>query len=119
MNQLEKWHQDGVIQLFMCSTAQAEAGASHDQQRTLKAWGYTEPRPLVATREERDLLDKISAILFGRGPQSAAEERDCLIVFTAKKYFAVLITDDGGSNTQPRGILVAARSVEARYHCHA
>jgi hypothetical protein len=105
MNQLEKWHRNGVIRLSMCWTAQAEASTGHGRRRSQKAWGYTAPLPLITTRGERDFLDKISVILFGRRPKSAAEERDCLIVFTAKKYFAVLITNDGGSKTQPRGIL--------------
>ena len=105
MNQLEKWHRDGVIRLSMCSTAQAEANAGHDRRRSQKAWSYVSPLPFLTTRGEQDLLDKISDILFGRRPKSAAEKRDCLIVFTAKKYFAVLITNDGASNRQPRGIL--------------
>ena len=37
MNQLEKWHRDGVIRLSMCSTAQAEASAGHDRRRSQKA----------------------------------------------------------------------------------
>ena len=74
MNQLEKWHRDGVIELLMCWTAQYEASADNDRQRSWKAWGYTAPQPCITTRAERDFLDKISLILFGRGPESTAEE---------------------------------------------
>ena len=108
MNLIEKWHEDDVIALRMPLDAQAEAEAGLSPRRTLKAWSYITPLPLVTTAEEQAKLKLIQRILCGSKPTSQSDERDVLIVFTAAKYHGILITADGASNSQPRGILGAA-----------
>jgi hypothetical protein len=108
MNVIEKWYQNGVISLKMPEDAQIEAEAGHCMNRTLKARSYIAPLPLITTAAEQRTLDLIQRLLRGSRPVSESDQRDALIVFTAVKYHGILITADGASNSQPRGILGAA-----------
>jgi hypothetical protein len=94
MNQLEKWHADGVIRLKFPEHAQNEAEASGDVRRTKKARAYWIPQTYLTTDEERERLRKIERIIFGNAPLSPQDKRDALNVFTARKYFGILITAD-------------------------
>jgi hypothetical protein len=94
MNQLEKWHADGVIMLKFPECAQSEAESGLDARRTRKARAYLIPQTLITTDEERKLLCAIERIVFGDGPLSPQDKNDALNVFTAKKYFAILVTAD-------------------------
>jgi len=108
MNLIEKWHENGVISIRMPWDAQTEAEAGHCANRTLKARSYIAPLPLITTAAEQATLDLIQPLLCGSRPVSESDQRDALIVFTAVKYHGILITADGASNSQPRGILGAA-----------
>jgi hypothetical protein len=94
MNQLEKWHADGVIRLKFPEYAQNEAEAGGNARRTRKAREYWIPQSAITTDEERKLLRKIERIIFGDGSLSQQDENDALNVFTAQKYFAILVTAD-------------------------
>ena len=110
MNLLERWHRDGVISLRMPWDAQLEAERGNESQRQ-KAWTYIAPLPFPTTQEEKHDLLRIQQTIFGNHILNDRQRRDALIVFTAKKYFAILITADGRSRTQPRGILGAAKEL--------
>ena len=104
MNQLEAWHKAGVIQIEMAQPAQDEA-ARGDSDRARKARGYVYNEKLAGTSREQESLREIEAILFPSGASGPSERNDVEIVFIARKYDCILVTGDGGSRTQPRGIL--------------
>jgi hypothetical protein len=108
MNLIEKWHENDVIILRLPEDAQDEAEAGFSRNRILKARSYIVPLPLDRNAEERARLKLIQRVLCGSRPMSKSDERDARIVFTAAKYYGILITADGASNSQPRGILGAA-----------
>jgi hypothetical protein len=92
MNQLEKWHADGVIMLQFPEPAQNEAEASGNARRTQKARQYWASLTAPTTEEEQERLRKIERIIFGDAPLSPQDRNDALNVFTARKYFAILVT---------------------------
>jgi hypothetical protein len=59
------------------------------------------------------MLRRIELAVFRAGASTPNEEGDVAIVFNAWKYHATLITADGGSRRQPRGILGAAEELAA------
>ncbi|MCK4261634.1 hypothetical protein KAW55_01275 [bacterium] len=105
MNQLEKWHDDGVIVIEMSEVAQKEAIDSRDQKRLSKTTGYIYSKTLSHNIEEQELMKKIERILFPSGARNRNEKNDVEIIFNAKKYRFILVTSDGGSKSQPGGIL--------------
>lgn len=104
MNQLERWHADKVICLEMAELAQLEA-ARGSPARTRKAHGYIVTMTLPSNAEEHGMLRRIEAVLFPTGAVDQNQRNDVDIVFNAWKYGCPLITSDGGSKTQPGGIL--------------
>ena len=115
MNLLETWHANGVISLRMPWDAQLEAEAGINLKRQRKAGSYIAPLPAITLPHEQQTLEEIKKIIFPKGVNTDSEGNDCLIVFTTWKYAmqsnAVLITADGNSKTQPRGILGAAEDL--------
>jgi predicted nucleic acid-binding protein len=95
MNQLEKWHADGVISLRFPHHAQSEAESGRDARRTQKARSLLIPFPSITLDEERKRLSEIERTIFGNARLSKQDENDALIVFTAQKYAAILVTADG------------------------
>jgi predicted nucleic acid-binding protein len=106
MNQLEKWHTDGVISLKFPEHAQSEAESSLDARRTRKARDYIIPHAYITTDDERK-LSEIERIVFGDARLSKNDRNDALIVFTAKKYSGILVTGD-------QKILRAAKQLHQR-----
>lgn len=104
MNQLDAWHQSGVIRLEMPETAQREA-ARGSRSRARKAYGYIHTRTMNLTPEEARLRQRIEHALFPGGATSDGERSDVDIVFNSWKYRCALVTNDGGSRAQPGGIL--------------
>lgn len=104
VNQLERWHQDGVILINMSSTAHAEAQADGNVMRTRKANQniFTGTDPL---NSPDPLYQRIESALFPDGARDENQRNDVRIVCEAAKYAAILVTGDGGSKTQPGGIL--------------
>ena len=105
MNKLEKWHEDGVITIEMSEVAQSEAASGGDLKRKSKAYGYIFTKTLAGTPDEKSRLHAIEGILFPDGAKAENERNDVAVVFNAMKYEAILITNDGDSKRQPRGIL--------------
>jgi hypothetical protein len=104
VNQLEKWFEDEVILINMSGTAYAEAKAGDNIQRTRKANQqiYTTTPPVDASDP---LYRRIEAIIFPGGARDDNQQNDVKIIFEAAKYAAILVTGDGGSKSQPGGII--------------
>lgn len=104
VNQLEQWCNDGVVLINMSATAHSEAQADGNAIRTQKAnqniFTVTEP-----IEPDDPLFQKVESALFPEGAQDENQRNDIRIVCEAAKYAAILVTGDGGSKTQPGGIL--------------
>lgn len=104
VNQLEKWCGDEVILINMSSTAHGEARTDGNVMRTQKAnqniFTMTAPVSLGDP-----LFQKVEAVLFPVGAVDDNQRNDVRIVCEAMRYAAILVTNDGGSKSQPGGIL--------------
>ncbi len=105
MNRLEEWYRHDIIDLSMSEIAQDEAAFGVDSRRRRKAYGYIFSQTLASTPDERQKIKAIEAAIFPGGATSQSERNDVEIVFNASKYQAILVTADGNSKSQPRGIL--------------
>lgn len=109
MNQLEEWHANGAIMLKFPEPAQIEAEAGGNARRTRKAQEYWASLTAITNDEELQQLRKIERIIFGDASLSPQDEKDALNVFTARKYFAILVTAD-------RKLLEAAARLRSEFH---
>jgi hypothetical protein len=104
VNQLEQWFADRVVLINMAGTAREEALAGNDTRRTEKAnrqiFTMTTPAPVNSAR-----FKAIEATLFPCGAKDENQRNDIRIVADAIHYQAILVTNDGGSRSQPGGIL--------------
>jgi len=104
VNTLEKWYADGFILINMAGTAREEALAGGDTRRTQKAnqqiFTMTAPVPTDSSR-----FKAIESVLFPVGAKDENQRNDVRIVVDAIHYAAILVTNDGGSRSQPSGIL--------------
>lgn len=105
VNQLERWHEAGVILLEMARPAQEEAKAGTDSRRRRKALGHIFTLTYADTGREQRRLKQIEEVLFSGKATTQNERNDVEIVFNADKYGAILVTADGASKSQPGGIL--------------
>jgi len=104
VNQLEKWYDDEVILINMSATAHGEAQADGNAMRTRKAnKNIFTATPPVAPSDP--LFKNVESALFPDGACDENQLNDVRIVCEAAKYAAILVTGDGGSKTQPGGIL--------------
>lgn len=103
MNQLDEWADNDVIRLQMSETSQSEAARGGEKQ-CHKAMGYSATETLAESPHEELWLQQIEEILFGKA-EDESQRNDVDIVFNAKKYGAILVTNDGDSKRQPRGVL--------------
>ena len=104
VNQLEKWKEDGVICMNMSSVARKEARAGSNLNRTRKADEQIHTLTPPAEANDPD-YQRIEAAIFPGGAKDENQQNDIKIIFEAKQYEAILVTADGGSKTQPGGIL--------------
>ncbi len=104
VNQLEKWYDDEVILINMSATAHGEAQADGNAMRTRKANQniFTATPPVEPTDPQ---FRQVESALFPDGARDENQLNDVRIVCEAAKYAAILVTGDGGSKTQPGGIL--------------
>lgn len=108
VNQLEKWRDDDVICLVMAGVAhtEAQAGAGRNvQARTRKAASHIFTINDAGEAKEDDSCSKVKKILWGDGAVNDNQANDVEVVCEAIKWHAILVTKDGGSKTQPGGIL--------------
>lgn len=104
VNQLEKWANDEAILINMSSTARDESLAGNNLLRVKKANThiFTVSEPID---EDDPLYKRIESYIFPGGAKDENQKNDVRIVCEAKKYQAILVTNDGGSKKQPGGIL--------------
>lgn len=112
MNRLEKWAADDVIMLDMAEVTLNEATAGGNTRRTAKALNSIYSETLASTPQEQQMIAAIENILFPDGADNQNKRNDVEIVFNAAKYCRILVTADGGSKTQPRGILGSADALK-------
>jgi len=105
MNQLQAWHEVGVILIHMSQVANDEAKGGGDSRRSMKAMSYIFSITYGDTADGQAEMRAIERVLFPNGAGSQSERNDVEVVFNAKKYGATLVTADGGSRRQPGGIL--------------
>ena len=105
LNQIERWQADGVVQVIMSVDSSAEARAGGSAARSAKALGFVYSYIGDDTEEEQSTKQAIASVLCPSGARTEAEQNDIDIVFHAQKYTATLVTNDGDSRRQPRGIL--------------
>jgi len=105
MNQLEAWAADEIIELITSETAQKEMTLGGSISRIRKAYKFIYTCSEISTPEEHEQLRKITSILCPIGVSTQNQRNDIDIVFNAGKYLRPLITNDGGSKSQPGGIL--------------
>jgi hypothetical protein len=106
MNQLEEWHRNRVISIQMAEEAHDEAirGKSPERARKARSYIYSTVSPDMQAQYPH-IYKEIEDILFPSGAQTPSQVNDVRIVFNAAYYMAILVTNDGDSNTQPNGIL--------------
>lgn len=105
MNLLEKWGDNGIIRLEKSEVTFNEAFYGENKKRKNKTMKGFYSRTYSDTPEEMEIIKNIEKILFPNGAKNTNEKNDIEIVFNAKKYFCILITNDGDSKSQPKGIL--------------
>lgn len=114
VNQLEQWYADRVILINMAGTAREEALAGGDTRRAEKAnqqiFTMTTPAPVDSER-----FKAIESVLFPGGAQDENQRNDIRIVADAIHYVAILVTNDGGSKSQPGGIRGHREELEKRF----
>jgi hypothetical protein len=109
--ELEKWHHRGVIALEWSAPVYDElAHDAPDGRHWNKISGSLVANPAITTPSEQCQLDEIEGIVFPGGTRDNTERNDALALFTAKKYFAIFVTNDGGGG-KPRGILTHKESL--------
>lgn len=104
VNQLEKWFEDEVILINISGIARSEALAGNYVPRTRKSNKqiYTATPPIESPDP---LYEKVEAALFPEGARDDNQRNDVRVVCEAARYEAILVTGDGGSKTQPGGII--------------
>ncbi len=105
MNQLEKWAENELILLQTAEIAQSEMVVGNNSARIAKAYSFFFTMSEITTPQETEKLAQIESVIFPAGASNNNQRNDVEIVFNASKYCRPLITNDGGSKSQPRGIL--------------
>src|SRR6185295_5595829 len=111
VNQLETWFDNGVIELTLSEPSMRESEQGNDSVRRHKAYRYMAWATYGDTPHEQQQMKEIEGILFPGGTQSTNQKGDVEVVFNAFKYPAILVTNDGGSKSQPGGILGKRQSL--------
>ena len=111
INQLEKWHNDGVIEIIISEVASSEAKQGNDCKRAKKANSYIYSMTIADFSEEKHKMDEIASIVFPNGITTQNQLNDVEIIFNAYKYGRILVTNDGASKRQPGGILGNAKQL--------
>jgi predicted nucleic acid-binding protein len=104
INRMENWWTNGVIMMELSVTAHKECSTDIRSRRAAKANEYIYAIP-ADWRRDLPLLAEIERIIFPDGTKTDNQRRDVMIVYTAAHYNAILVTDDGESKRQPRGLL--------------
>ena len=107
VNQLEKWRDEEVICLVMADVAhtEAQAGAgANAEARKRKAASHIFTINDAGEAKEDGTFTKVEKLLWGETVNDN-QANDVEVVCEAIKWHAILVTKDGGSESQPGGIL--------------
>lgn len=104
LNQIEAWRASGAVRQLMPEPAYIEALAGGDSRRIEKASKQVRGISHHGADEQR-AWNAIERAIFPSGAKSEGERNDVEIVFQAAAWHHVLVTSDGQSRRQPRGIL--------------
>jgi hypothetical protein len=133
VGKLEQWHKDGVICLCLSEVARRERLGMYNQCSDLvenaltgedeipeyqesdtstnvgkvrrKVESYVFTNSARISEEQHELYSKIETIIFPNGTTADGQRRDVDIVYQAADWQHILVTTDGDSKRQPRGIL--------------
>jgi hypothetical protein len=105
MNHLERWKDDGVILINISGVSFKEAQAGNNPARTKKAYELIFTTTDTSIDRSSPTYKRIETAIFPDGVRDQNEENDVKIVYEAAYYPAILVTADGNSRRQPRGIL--------------
>ena len=112
LNELERLASIGVVELDYSEVAYDEASQG-EGIRKAKAEQHTWSGLSHQPEWESSWRVQIKSATFPHGSLSKSQQNDIEILLTAKLAGAILVTTDGGSKTQPRGILGSKRELEA------
>lgn len=112
LNELEFLAETGVIDIQFSEVANKEASAG-SRLRSDKVDEYTWAGLTADASLEDEWRREIQAAVFPFGVRSDSQRNDIEVLLTAKLAGAVLVTTDGASKTQPRGILGSSRELAA------
>ena len=112
LNELELLAETGVIDIQFSETANMEASAG-SKLRSDKVDEYTWAGLTADASLEDEWRRKIQVAVFPFGVHSDSQRNDIEVLLTAKLAGAVLVTTDGASKTQPRGILGSSGELAA------
>jgi hypothetical protein len=115
VNQLEKWYADEVILINMAGTARQEALAGGNAGRSRKANQQIFTATPPASPDSAQ-FKAIEEVLFPAGAKDENQRNDVRIVADAIQYAAILVTLDGGSKSQPGGILGHRDTLTQRFN---
>lgn len=110
LNQIETWRAPGVVLQLMAEPAYCEAVAGGSDARIAKA-GRQLRGISHHGRKEESAWKTIEQAVFPSGARTDAERNNVAIVFQAQAWGYVLVTMDGNSRRQPRGILGARQEL--------
>jgi len=105
LNQIDVWKENRVILVAMSNASYHEALAGGAPNRGRKVMGHIFTLPIEETDRDRSFRERIEAILFPGGCKDQNQQNDVESVLYAQKNHRVLVTMDGGSKSQPGGIL--------------
>jgi hypothetical protein len=105
MSRLERWAEDELIAMNISDTGLSEALAGNNAQRTRKALTQIYTINNISPDTSDPIYQKIERALFPGGTKTQNQMNDVAIVREAAKWNAILVTNDGGSKSQPGGIL--------------
>ena len=111
VSQLELWRDDEVIQVLMSEVANEEASQGGNETRREKAASIISTNSWNSADEARGLRASIAAAIFPNAALTEQDNRDVEIVYEAAKWHSILVTNDGLSKKQPRGILGSWREL--------
>ena len=111
MNQIEKWAEDDVILVNMSEVSFSEAQQGNNAARTKKTLNHIFTLIENQLDESDQTYKNVASILFPDGIKNENQSNDVKIICHASHYQAILISNDGGSKSQPGGILGNANAL--------
>ena len=104
LNKFEQWRASGVIRILMAERAKLEARFGRNAQREQRAAKFIFINSALISEDQKARYAAIEAALFPAGVRRQSERSDVEIVYQASDWGCILVTNDGDSASQPRGI---------------